>query len=95
MLNFSYYHIEIGKSDITKEVVVKGEIVNDSDKFYATVAVRIILFKQNIIVANVVFTVRALPGKSTKAFEKTIEELDYLQVGKDINRYEIYTESAF
>jgi hypothetical protein len=43
MPNFTYYHIEIGKSDNSKEVVVKGAVTNDSDKGYAAVAVRIIL----------------------------------------------------
>jgi hypothetical protein len=95
MPNFSYYHIDIGESDKTKEVVVKGEIANNSDKSYATVAVRIILFKQNITIANVVFTVNGLPAGATKAFEKTIEDLEYGQIGKDINRYDIYTETAF
>ena len=95
MPNFNYYHIEIGKSERTKEVVVKGEVTNNSDKSYATVAVRIILFKQNITVANVVSTVHGLSAGATKAFEKIIDDLDYVLVGKEINRYEIYTESAF
>jgi hypothetical protein len=95
MLNFKYYHVKIGKSDHGKEVCVKGEIVNNSSKSYSTVAVRIILFKQNITVANVVFTVHGLSAGITKAFEKTIEDLEYWQIGKDINRYEIYTETAF
>jgi len=95
MPNFSYYHVEVGKSDQTKEVVVKGEITNNSDQSYTTVAVRIILFKQNIAIANVIFTVNGLSAGATKAFEKTIEDLDYWQVGKDINRYDIYTETAF
>ncbi|MBU0547191.1 MAG: FxLYD domain-containing protein [Candidatus Omnitrophica bacterium] len=95
MPNFSYYHIEIGKSDNTKEVVVKGEVTNNSDKSYTTVAVRIILFKKNVTVANMVFTVHGLPAGTTKAFKKTIEELEYEQVGKDISRYDIYTETAF
>ena len=50
MPNFSYYHVEIEKSETTKEVVVKGEVRNSSDKSYATVAVRIVLFMKNISV---------------------------------------------
>ena len=95
MPNFSYYHIEIEEASDTKEVVVKGEISNNSDKSYSTVAVRIILFKKSVTIANVVFTVNGLNAGATKAFRKTIEELDYQQVGKDINRYDIYTETAF
>ena len=95
MPNFNYYHIKIEKSALTKEVVVKGEITNNSDRAYTTVAVRIILFKQNVTVANVIFTVHGLSVGATKAFEKTIDKLEYWQVGKDISRYDIYTETAF
>jgi len=95
MPNFSYYHVEIAKSDNSKELVVTGEITNNSDKSYSTVAVRIVLFKKNVTVANVIFTVNGLPAGASKAFKKTIEDLEYEQVGKDINRYDIYTETAF
>jgi hypothetical protein len=95
MPNFSYYHVEIEEASETKEVVVKGEVTNNSDKSYSTVAVRIILFKKNVTVANVIFTIHGLNAGSTRAFRKTIEELDYRQVGKDITRYDIYTETAF
>ena len=95
MPNFSYYHIEIEKSENTKEIVVKGEVTNNSDKSYSTVAVRVILFKKNVTIANVVLTVNGLPAGATKAFKKTIDDLEYDQVGKDINRYDIYTETAF
>ena len=95
MPNFSYYHVEIAKSDNSKEVVVTGEITNNSDKSYSTVAVRIVLFKKNVTVASVIFTVNGLPAGASKAFKKTIEDLEYEQVGKDINRYDIYTETAF
>ena len=95
MPNFNYYHIEIKKSENTKEVVVKGEVINNAEKSYSTVAVRIILYMKSISVANVVFTINGLSAGSVKAFEKTIEELDYTEVGKSINRYDIYTETAF
>ena len=95
MPNLSYYHVEIGKSAQTKEVVVKGEVINNTDKSYTAVAVRIILFKQNVTVANVVFTINGLSAGASKAFEKTIDKLEYWQVGKDISRYDIYTETAF
>ncbi|MDD3344973.1 MAG: FxLYD domain-containing protein [Candidatus Omnitrophica bacterium] len=95
MPNFSYYNVEVGKTEDTKEVVISGEVINNSDKSYATVAVRIVLFKKNITVANMVFTVHGLPAGGTRNFRKTISELDYEQVGKDITRFDIYTETAF
>jgi len=95
MPNFSYYNVAIGKSEQTKEVVVKGEVANHTDKSYSTVAVRVILFKQNVTIANVVFTVNGLSAGASKSFEKTFENMMYLQIGKEISRYDIYTESAF
>ncbi|MDD5409196.1 MAG: FxLYD domain-containing protein [Candidatus Omnitrophica bacterium] len=95
MPNLSYHNIIIEKSDSSKEVVVKGEVSNHSDKSYATVAVRIVLFIRNVTVANMVFTINGLSSGATKAFKKTIDDLEYDQVGKDINRFDIYTETAF
>jgi hypothetical protein len=95
MANFSYYHVEIGKSENTKDVVVKGEITNNTDKSYNTVAVRVILYKKNVTITNVVFMVHGLSAGATKAFERTIEELQYEQVSEDISHYDIYTETAF
>ncbi|MFA4992450.1 MAG: FxLYD domain-containing protein [Candidatus Omnitrophota bacterium] len=95
MPNLSYHNIVIAKSDNTKEVVVKGEVTNNTDKSFSTVGVRIVLFIRSVTVANMVFTLNGLPSGSTKAFKKTIDDLDYEQVGRDINRFDIYTETAF
>ena len=95
MPNFSYYHVEIKKSENTNDVVVRGEVTNNTDKNYSTVAVRIILYMKNISVANVVFTINGLPAGASRVFEKTIEELDYLQVGSTISHFDVYTETAF
>lgn len=95
MDNFRYYHIEIKKAQNTRDVVVTGEIVNDTEKSFSTVGVRIILYVNNISVANLVFTINGLACRASKSFEKIIEELDYMQIGKNINRYDIYTETAF
>jgi len=95
MPNFDFHNVEIGKSRDLDEVVIKGEIYNSSEKSYNTVAVRVILFVNNIIIANTVFTINGLTNGSSKAFERKIEELVYSQIGRDINRYEIYVESSF
>lgn len=95
MPNLSYYHIEIEEASETKEVVVKGEVTNNSDKSYSSVAVRVILFKKSVTIANVVFTINGLNAGATKAFRRVIEDLDYRQVGREITRYDIYTETAF
>ncbi len=95
MPNLEYHNITIGKVKNADQLVVKGEITNSSEKEYNTVAVRVILFVKNIIVANTVFTVNGLPNGSTRAFERNIEDLMYSQIGKDITRYEVYTESCY
>ena len=95
MINLQFFNIKIDKSKETKEVVVKGEVSNKSDRSYNTVAVRIILFVKNISIANVIVLVNGLSAGTTKEFEKTVEELQYDAIAKDITRYEIYTESAY
>ncbi|MEK6727610.1 MAG: hypothetical protein AABY28_02910 [Candidatus Omnitrophota bacterium] len=39
--------------------------------------------------------VNGLLNGGTKSFDKYIEDLEYDKVGKDINRHEIYVESAY
>lgn len=95
MPNFRYHNIKVGKVKNSDQVSVKGEISNPADKDYNTVAVRIILFVKNVIVANTVFVVNGISKGATKAFERSMEDLEYSQIGKDITRFGIYTESCF
>ena len=95
MPNLEYHNVTIGKVKNADQIAVKGEISNYSDKGYNTVAVRIILFAKNTIIANTVFTINGIPNGSTRPFERTIEELVYSQIGKDITRFEISTESCY
>lgn len=95
MLNFDYHNVKIDRGKNTKHVVVSGEVTNRSGKSYSTVAGRIVLFIKNTAISNTVFVINELPSGSSKPFEKIIDELDYNQIGKDITRYEIYTESGF
>jgi hypothetical protein len=95
MYNFNFYNVNITKSDNSNQIVVRGDIENRTGRNYSAAAVRIVLFVKNIPIANVVTVVNGLPNNSTKSFEKTIEELDYTQVGKEINRYDILIENAY
>lgn len=95
MLNLDYHNIKIEKSESSNQVVIKGEVTNNSGRSYSTVAVRVVLFIKNITIANTVFMVNGLLNGATKAFEKPVEELEYEQVAKDITRYEIYTDSCY
>ncbi len=95
MINLQFYNITIVKAKESKEVVVKGEVTNRSDRSYNTVALRIILFVKNISIANVIVLVNGLSAGATKEFEKKVEELQYDAIAKDITRYEVYAESAY
>jgi len=95
VLNIEYANITIGRAQQSKQIVVKGEITNRAGRNFDAVASRLVLFIKNIPIANTVVVVNGLPNGTTKAFEKYIEDLDYDQVGKDINRFEIYPETAY
>jgi hypothetical protein len=95
MPNLEYHHIKIGEYKNTNQMVIKGEVTNNSGKSYSAVAVRVIVFIKNIAIANVVFTINGLLNGANKEFEKIIEDLEYRRIAKDITRYEMYTESAY
>ena len=95
MLNFNFYNVNVTKADFSNQVVVRGDLENRTGRNYSAAAIRIVLFVRNIPIANVVTVVNGLPSNSTKSFEKAVEELDFTQVGKDINRCEVYIESAY
>jgi len=95
MANFEYYNINFTKADNSNHLVIRGEIKNNSGRDYNAVATRVILFNKNIPMVNVVIVVNGLPNGLTKSFEKYLEEIDYLQVAKQITRYEVYTEGAY
>lgn len=95
MANFNFYNVEVIKAEGTNQVVVKGDIENRSGKNYSAVAVRVVLFVKNIPVANTVLVVNGLGMGRTKGFEKVIEELEFDKIAQDINRHEIYVESAY
>ena len=95
MYKFNFYNVNITKADSNNQVVVRGDLENRTGRNYSAAAIRIVLFVKNIPIANVVTVVNGLPNNATKSFEKAIEELDFTQVGKDINRYELCIENAY
>ena len=95
MLNVVYHNIKIEEYKNTNQLVIKGEITNNSSRSYSAVAVRVVIFNKNIVIANMVFTINGLLNGANKEFEKIVENLEYKRVFKDITRYEIYTESAY
>ena len=95
MPSLEYHHIKIGEYKNTNQMMIKGEVTNNSGKSYSAVAVRVIVFIKNIAIANVVFTINGLLNGANKEFEKIIEDLEYRRIAKDITRYEMYTESAY
>ena len=73
MANLEYFNIKVDRSKETKDVVIKGEVSNRTEKSYSTIALRIIVFVKNISIANVVVLINGLPIGATKAFEKSVE----------------------
>ena len=95
MVNIRFYNVTISKAESNNQIVVRGDVENGTGRNYNAVAIRIVLFIKNIPVVNTVTVVNGLAMGRTKGFEKIVEDLDFTLVGKDINRYEVYAESAY
>lgn len=95
MANFEIYNVSFCRVEKGTQMVVRGDITNRTGRDCNAVAIRVILFKNNIPVVNTVVVVNGLQNCRTKTFEKVIEELDYNQVVKEINRQEAYVETAY
>lgn len=95
MANFDYYNINFDKAEDGRRIVIRGEVKNNSGRNYNAVAIRIILYNKNIPMVNVVVVINGLLNGITKSFEKYVEEIEYTQVAKLINRVEVHTESAY
>ena len=95
MRSITYHNVKIEKFKNSNRIILKGEITNDSGKSYNSVAVRVMLFVNNIITVNEVFLIHDLPDGTTKAFERHIYDLIFGQSLDDITRYELFTESCY
>ncbi|MCX5704991.1 MAG: FxLYD domain-containing protein [Candidatus Omnitrophica bacterium] len=95
MANINFYNVTVSKADTTNQIVVRGEVENRSGRNYNAMAIRIILFKKSIVIASTVTVVNGLLAGKTKNFEKTLEDLDYTVIFKDITRWEIIVESTY
>ena len=95
MANINFYNVTVSKADTTNQVVVRGEVENRSGSNFNAVAIRIILFKKNISMASTVTVVNGLFAGKTKNFEKTVEDLDYTLIAKDLTHWEVLVESTY
>ena len=95
MAMLDFYNITFEKADNSKQILIKGEVKNNSGRNYNAVAIRVILFNKNIPIVNTVAVVNGVPNGATKDFEKIVEEIEYDEVAKSINRQEAYIESAY
>ena len=95
MVNLEYNNIRAGRSDHSKNLVVRGEVINKGDKAIATVGLRIVIFVRNVSIASVVVLINGIPGGSTKVFEKDVEDLEFDAIGKDVTRFDVFVESAY
>jgi len=95
MIHLDYHNIKIEKAIDSNKILIKGEVTNRSEYSFSAVAVRVILFEQNIPIVNVVFTIPNVLVGTTKTFEKKVDDTDFNQIVKVFTRYEIYTESYY
>ena len=95
MTNLEYHNVRIEKYKGTNQLLIKGEVSNGTNKYYSTVAVRVILFVRNVPVANEVFVINDLAKGATKAFERRIYEMKPNEVLDNITRYEIFTDNSY
>jgi hypothetical protein len=95
MANINFYNVTVSKADNTNQVVVRGEVENRSGRNYNAMAIRIILFKKSIVIASTITVVNGLFSGKTKNFEKTVEDLDYTLIFKDITHWEVIVESTY
>ena len=95
MANIECYGIAYDKADQGKQLVIRGDIKNNSGRNYHAVAVRIVLFNRNTPLISTVVVVNGLPNGTSRMFEKYVEETDYQQIHNLITRHEIYVESVY
>jgi hypothetical protein len=95
MRSLDYHNIKIERFKNSNQVILKGEVSNDTGKSYNSVAIRIMLFIKNVITVNEVFLVHDLQAGITKAFERHIYDLLPGQSFEDITRYELFTENCY
>ena len=95
MRSLDYHNIKIERFKNSNQLILKGEVSNDSGKSYNSVAVRVMLFVKNVITVNEVFLVNDLVHGATKAFERHIYDLLPGQSFDDITHYELFTENCY
>jgi hypothetical protein len=95
MRSLNYHNVKVERFKNSNRIILKGEISNDSGKPYTTVAVRAMLFVNNVIAVNEVFLIHDLPNGATKSFERHIYDLLLGQSFDNITRYELFTENCY
>ncbi len=95
MRSLDFHNVKIEKFKNSNQIMLKGEITNESGKSYNTVAVRVMLFVRNVIMVNEVFLINDLPNGATKGFERHIYDLKPDQSMEDITRNELFVENCY
>lgn len=83
------------KADSGQQLVIRGDIKNNSGRDYNAVAVRVILFNKNLPLVSTLIVVNGVPNGRSKMFEKYVDEIDFTQIHNLINRHEVYIEAAY
>ena len=93
--NFEFSKVKLEKQAQGLYLVMKGEIVNNSNKNYHSVVFRAVIFIKAIPVGNITFVINGFNSGQTRVFETQIGELQFEKIHKDITRFELYTENAY
>jgi hypothetical protein len=95
MRSLDFHNVKIEKFKNSNQIMLKGEITNESGKSYNTVAVRVMLFVRNVIMVNEVFLINDLPHGATKGFGRHVYDLRSDQAMEDITRNELFVENCY
>jgi len=95
MLNFSFSDIKFTRNSSGPGVVVAGEIHNQMGNNFSSVAFRLTIFLRNTVLANATVVINAFPARQSRTFEKTIDDINYVDGLEKALRCEIYPESAY
>lgn len=92
---FEYRNISFKQRPSSNLSLVTGEVVNKSGRDYSSVIFRLVVFKNTRPIANITFNINGFIAGQTRTFEKHIEDIEYAFLIQNMNRYEIYAESAY
>ena len=94
-MNFSYSDIKFKKHEMENWLVVSGEVINNSNKNYSSVAFKLTLFTGNTPIGTTALTINGFTAGQVRPFESQFYDLDYQLISNTKLRCEIFAEQAY